>query len=148
MNFDIEVKNMVNHRMSVALHILSLIALTEQKEQLTSDWIAARVNTNPVVIRRLIASLNKAGLVKAVRGLKGLTLTKETDQITLLEVYRAVSPDHELFSIYEEHHTSCQIGRNLKGNLREVYDTLQNKMEHELAQITLSMVVDQSCLER
>ena len=50
---------MVNSRYSVAIHILSLIATTSDKSQLTSDFIAGSVNTNPVVVRRMIGVLKK-----------------------------------------------------------------------------------------
>lgn len=50
---------MVNSRFSVAIHILSLIATTSDKSLLTSDFIAGSVNTNPVVVRRMIGVLKK-----------------------------------------------------------------------------------------
>lgn len=50
---------MVNSRFSVAIHILSLIATISDKSLLTSDFIAGSVNTNPVVVRRMIGVLKK-----------------------------------------------------------------------------------------
>lgn len=50
---------MVNSRVSVAIHILSLIATTNDSNQLTSEWIASSVNTNPVVIRRISSQLKR-----------------------------------------------------------------------------------------
>ncbi|GHO72696.1 hypothetical protein KSD_04670 [Ktedonobacter sp. SOSP1-85] len=53
-----------NSRFTVALHTLSWMALVaRQREIVTSDQIAASVNTNPVVIRRILGLLEKAHLV-------------------------------------------------------------------------------------
>ncbi|MFU1875248.1 Rrf2 family transcriptional regulator, partial [Enterococcus faecium] len=49
-------------KLSVAIHILSLIE-TGPQEQVTSEYIASSVNTNPVVVRRLMSQLKKAGLI-------------------------------------------------------------------------------------
>jgi Iron-dependent Transcriptional regulator len=48
-------------RFSVAVHILTLLA-HEQGRALTSEYIAGSVNTNPVVIRRMLGLLSKAAL--------------------------------------------------------------------------------------
>lgn len=54
-------------KLSVAIHILSLIE-TGPQEQVTSEYIASSVNTNPVVVRRLMSQLKKAGLIHSMRG--------------------------------------------------------------------------------
>ncbi|MCY9431975.1 Rrf2 family transcriptional regulator, partial [Bacillus spizizenii] len=45
---------MINSRLSVAIHILSLISMDEKE---SSETIAGSVNTNPVVVRRMISML-------------------------------------------------------------------------------------------
>ncbi|OQC68483.1 MAG: putative HTH-type transcriptional regulator YwnA [Verrucomicrobia bacterium ADurb.Bin006] len=54
---------MINSRFTVAIHVLCLLAHS-QGQALTSEYIAGSVNTNPVVIRRLLAALRRAGLVR------------------------------------------------------------------------------------
>lgn len=56
-------------RYSIAVHILSLVALSPTS--CTSDFIAESVNTNPVIIRRIIGMLKKAGLVHVRAGAGG-----------------------------------------------------------------------------
>lgn len=138
----IEVREVVNNRMSVAIHALSLIALTEQKELLTSDYIAGSVNTNPVVIRRITSSLSKAGLLRLGKGTKGMSLTREPHAITLLDVYKAVTPEHELFAIHKGSNIECRVGRSIETRLGEVYSGLSQKLEDELAAVTLEMIID------
>jgi DNA-binding IscR family transcriptional regulator len=50
----------------MAVHILSLIAVNSN--ELTGDCIAGSVNTNPVVIRRIMGMLKKAGFVEVRPG--------------------------------------------------------------------------------
>ncbi len=52
--------------------------------------IAESVNTNAVVIRRILGMLKNAGLVDMKRGTGGSYLTKPIEDISLLEVYKAV----------------------------------------------------------
>lgn len=47
---------MINSRLAVAIHILSLISMDEKT---SSEIIADSVNTNPVVVRRMISLLKK-----------------------------------------------------------------------------------------
>ncbi|MDU7476058.1 MAG: Rrf2 family transcriptional regulator, partial [Paenibacillus macerans] len=82
----------ISTRFSIAVHTLSLIAVTPD---CTGDFIAGSVNTNPVIIRRIMGMLKKAGLVEVRPGVGGAALLKEPDRITLLDVYRAVNVAEE-----------------------------------------------------
>ena len=57
----------ISSRFSVAIHIISTIEIY-QKPTLTSEHIAGSVNTNPVVIRRILGMLKKYGIVDMNRG--------------------------------------------------------------------------------
>src|SRR5262245_20492413 len=79
-----------NVRFPVAVHILTSLAHSP-KEWLSSPMLAESVGTNPVVIRRLVGRLQRAGLVEAHAGkLGGVELARRPETITLLDVYRAV----------------------------------------------------------
>ena len=47
-----------------------------QTAAMTSDFIASSVNVNPVVIRRLLQQLKKAGIVEVKRGSGGASAAK------------------------------------------------------------------------
>ncbi len=64
---------MINSRLAVAIHILSLIS---KDERASSDMIAGSVNTNPVVVRRTISQLKKAGILTSRAGVPGASLKK------------------------------------------------------------------------
>jgi DNA-binding IscR family transcriptional regulator len=72
-----------NTHFTVALHILTWMALASQKvEIVTSDQIAGSVNTNPVFIRRILGGLLKAHLVNVQHGTSaGWTLARPPEKI-------------------------------------------------------------------
>jgi Rrf2 family protein len=132
-----------NSRMTVAIHILSFMVLWERKrtELATSERIAESVNTNPVVIRRLLGLLQKAGLVRSHRGMNaGWTLIRQPEAITLLDVYSAVE-DAPLFSLHASPpNQNCPIGRGVQPALKNIYSALERQFRERLAKTTLAQV--------
>ena len=133
---------MANSRLSVAIHILSLIA-SKPYEQITSDSIAESVNTNPVVIRRMCGLLKKGGILTSRAGISGATLLKSPADITLLNIYLAVQSKSEWFAIHDHPHHHCPIGSKIHPTLNNAFSTIQQSMERELAQITLQDIMDE-----
>ncbi|CAM4221244.1 Rrf2 family transcriptional regulator [Paenibacillus macerans] len=131
----------ISTRFSIAVHTLSLIAVTPD---CTGDFIAGSVNTNPVIIRRIMGMLKKAGLVEVRPGVGGAALLKEPDRITLLDVYRAVNvaEENQLFRIHENSNIACLVGRNIENVLQAELKDAQLAMEHRLAQTTLGQIIE------
>ncbi len=131
----------ISSRFSVAVHILSLISLS--KSPCTSEFIAESVNTNPVIIRRIIGNLKKAGFVQVKAGTGGTYLCKELDEISLLDVYRAVEvvEEGDLFNFHEHPNPACPVGANIESVLRTNMLKAQSAMEQKLAQVTLKHLV-------
>ena len=82
-------------------HGMDLWKCSNQK--MTNDFMAASIGTNPVIVRKILQQLKAAGLIEVARGTGGVTITRPLDQITFLDVYRAVecTPDEELFHFHE-----------------------------------------------
>jgi Rrf2 family protein len=77
-------------RFAFAVHALAMLAAHPDRK-VTSEEIAQSVNTNAVVIRRLLAALRKAGLITTRQGPgRGSSLTRPPRQISLDAIYRAV----------------------------------------------------------
>jgi DNA-binding IscR family transcriptional regulator len=133
----------ISSRFSIAVHILSLIAVSPV--ECTGDFIAGSVNTNPVIIRRIMGMLKKAGLITVRPGVGGALLRKPLDQITLLDIYRAVEVIHdgELFHVHEGANPVCTVGRNIEAVLRVELTEAQKAMEQRLAQVPLSKLTVQ-----
>ncbi|UTR13219.1 Rrf2 family transcriptional regulator [Salipaludibacillus sp. LMS25] len=132
---------MINTRLSVAIHILALIA-TQQGKALSSDFIAGSVNTNPVVVRRLSSLLKKAGILTSKPGQPGAKLIKEPENISLLDVYKAVQTHDDLFSIHEKPNPRCDIGSRIQVTLDTTFVRVQQAMEQELANQTLGDILN------
>jgi DNA-binding IscR family transcriptional regulator len=133
----------ISSRFSIAVHILSLIAFSSK--ECTGDFIAGSVNTNPVIIRRIMGMLKKAGLLGVRPGVGGAFLRKDPDQITLLDVYRAVEviEDGQLFNFHDEPNPQCPVGRNIESALRFEMSEAQSAMEERLARVTLDQLTAQ-----
>lgn len=128
-------------RFRVAVHVLTLLA-HEQPRALTSDYIAGSVNTNPVVIRRVLRRLGKAGLVVSTEGAQGGTrLARKPGQITLQDVYRAVDRG-ELFAVTRrEPNPRCPVGRSVQKVLDGHIDRLEAALQKQMSRKNVSDIL-------
>lgn len=133
----------ISSRFAVAIHILSLISINRGGVN-TSEYIAASVNTNPVVIRRIMGMLKNAGLVNVHSGIAGAELARNLSDITLLDVYKAVNvvQDKELFSVHDNPNPSCPVGRNIQDTVLPLFTTAQLALEKALGSVTIEDVVN------
>lgn len=132
---------MLSSKLSVGIHMMTIFALNPG-EGLTSEFIASSVNTNPVVIRRLLGLLREAGIVESKTGAGGgWSLLKDPAQITLLDILRAVEPHNEIFALHRsEPNPECPCGLHIVSVLGEVYDKVQDGMTRQLASITIACI--------
>lgn len=132
----------ISSRFTIAVHILSLVTI-ERGVVCTSEWIAESVNANPVVIRRIMGKLKQAGFISIRRGLGGASLEKPLQEITLLDVYRAVEvmDEGELFQMHENPNPNCPVGANIQGVLELVLLRAQDAMEAVLKEVTMEELV-------
>lgn len=132
----------ISSRFAVAVHILSLLAVSPTSHN-TSEWIAGSVNTNPVIIRRVLGKLKKAGLVNVRSGTGGAYLIKELKDITLFEIYQAVEvvKEDNLFHLHEEPNPECPVGANIQSILQLVLTSAQSAMEEVLMKVTMAQLV-------
>lgn len=123
---------MPNSRYTVAVHALLLLEGPEGG-WVTSDWIAGSVNTNPVVIRRLLRELQAAGLVDGQQGAKGgYRLTRAPDAVSLWDVYAALREDGPFGLHPNPPNPRCPVGSRIQGKLRAVYDATEASMRRVL----------------
>jgi len=130
-----------NSRFAVAVHVLSLMAWSGE-EPLKSEQVAESVNTNPVVIRRMLKELAEAGLVVSQTGsLGGSRLASDPAKTTLLDVYQAL----ECRGVFSLHRTppsrDCPVGVNIETVLGDVLLEVDSAVERVLQNITIDDVV-------
>jgi Rrf2 family protein len=114
-------------------------------EPVKSEGVAASVNTNPVVIRRLLCELAHADLVVSQKGASGGTrLARKPEEITLLDVYRAVE-GKDVFRL-QRHRPSanCPVGAGVEAVLHGVLDEVNGAVEDVLAARTMGDVLQSS----
>lgn len=131
-----------NSQFSMAVHILALLAGNDGSN-LKSDQIARSVNTNPVVIRRVLGQLGHAGLVVSQTGAFGGTrLAKPADDITLREIYRAV-PCGEVFALHgRSPDQNCPVGRNIEAVLCNLQKDIDSSVAEKLGELTLASIIE------
>ena len=128
----------ISSRFTVALHILTAIDQFSGDYKVTSDFLAGSIGTNPVIIRRLLGCLKDAGLITVPRGTGGCALARPLQEITFLDVYRAVGAveEQQLFHFHENPNPECPVGRNIHALLGDKLEQVQKAMEDKMAQYT------------
>ena len=134
----------ISSRFTIATHMLIIIALRGKESKVTSDFLAASVGVNPVIIRKTLSQLKKAELISVARGTGGAEIIKDLEDISLLNVYQAVEclgKKGQLFSFHDNPNPDCPVGANIHRVLDEKLDKIQEAMEEELSQTSLARVV-------
>ncbi|MFD0767490.1 Rrf2 family transcriptional regulator [Bacillus sp. CGMCC 1.60114] len=132
----------ISSRFTIAVHILSLLK-NNPPSICTSEYMGESVNTNPVIIRKVLSYLKKAGFVQVRRGAGGASLVRDLREITLLDVYRAVDvvEAEKLFHFHEQPNPDCPIGANIQTVLEVILVQAQEAMEQVLESITMEQLV-------
>lgn len=129
-------------RFTIAVHTLLAIAYFSGKLKTTSELLASGVGVNPVIIRRTLGSLKKAGLVTVEAGVGGASLTRPAECISLLDVLDAVEADGhgevELFSFHEHPNPACPVGGSIHNVLDDRLGRARDAMRASLAETSIA----------
>jgi DNA-binding IscR family transcriptional regulator len=100
------------------------------------------VNTNPVIIRRCLGDLRRAGLVGVRHGAgAGWSLARPPGEITLLDVHDAVGQEPPFGLHHAEPNLECPVGRGIRPALGEVYGGIEQTLRRELAAVSVADVL-------
>ncbi len=126
---------------ATAVHIMTALAYAET---LTSQRLAASVQTNPGLVRRVLAKLVRSGLVEAQRGKSGGSrLARPPSQISLREIYEAVEDGPLLRVSGKQPHPQCVVSCNIQTVLEDVFTDAEEAMKKRLGGVKLSRVLNQ-----
>lgn len=131
----------VSTRFSDSIHLLAFLDVYSHIK-LSSETIAKSIKTSPVVVRRLMSTLKKAGLITTVHGSPNPKLAKAPTDISLLDVYLAIEGDKPLFEIDYKTNPDCIVGGNIQETLSEFYYQAQVAAQAKLNNISLQDVID------
>ena len=131
-----------NSRFAMATHIMTALAVEQDK--LSSTYLADSLNTNPVVVRRILGELQKAGLLETEAGRRGgARLARQAQSISLYEVYAAVD-EGQLFAYNpNDPNRKCALSCKMKSVLSPVFDAAGKALAEKLKKIKLSDLVDE-----
>jgi Rrf2 family protein len=132
-----------NSRLAVGLHVLTVLTF-RAPEVLRSEDIAFSVRTNPVVIRRVLSQLARAGLVKSTRGKTGgFALRRDPRKITAYDVYRALEPSGLFAQHAQRAQRGCEVSCAMKDLLGQVFDDVDAAVTRRLSRITIASLASQ-----
>ncbi|MBC7797465.1 MAG: Rrf2 family transcriptional regulator [Pyrinomonadaceae bacterium] len=130
-----------NTQFSIAVHLMLALGF-DCGRQKTSSELATSINTSPSFVRRILAKLSKANLVSTTTGKSGsCALGKRAEDISLLEIYKAVDSP-QTFAIHDYPvQNSCRVSCNIETTMKKILDEAQNSFESSLEKTSLAQVV-------
>ena len=134
----------ISSRFTIAIHILICVELYGEQAPATSETLAGSIGVHPVVIRRILGQLRRAGLITVARGREGgAHIARPLSDTTLADIFRAVESigDDTLFSFHENPNPACPVGRSIHAILDRRLDAIQRAMECAMESVTLADVI-------
>lgn len=134
---------MVDTRFPVSLHIMTGLA-NRQPDLVSSEQLAISIKTNASFIRKLVVSLSNAGLVESIRGKTGgIRLAKNPKDITLDQIYKAVT-DNTLISVPDKTpNKNCEISCGMNAILCKISSEIQDSTLKQLSKRNLAEILNQ-----
>ena len=129
-----------NTRFATGLH--ALVMLTREPGKLhSSEAIAGKLNTNPVVIRRILAQLQEAGLVRNHKGpAGGSELILPANKITLGDVYRVTDPG----PLFSEAKIKGAQAKRITQEMQKVQESAEKALLDSLDEVSLEQLAKRS----
>lgn len=124
-------------KLPVALHVAAVLGY-HGDTLVTSDMLATSIGTNPVVVRRILADLVRAGIVESRRGKAGgARLARAARDIPLVEIYRAIDGAGP-FCLPKPGDDTCVVARCMPDIVGELIDDIDQAIEHRLERYTVA----------
>ena len=132
---------MTSLKFATAVHVVLLLAhkgADAPGAAVASSYLAASIGANPVVVRRVLASLAAAKLVATRAGAHGgAWLVKKPAKIRMSAVYEAVE-ELPCPGFRPKGSASCPVGRAAPGVICEVIGAMRKASESALAKLSLA----------
>lgn len=124
-------------RLSGVLHVL--LHMAEQPGPSTSDALARAMDTNPVVIRRIMAGLRDRGYVRSEKGHGGgWTIACDLGTVTLRDIYDALGRPELLAMGNRTEAPGCLVEQAVNAALGDAFNEAEALLLHRFGTITLA----------
>lgn len=128
-------------RLSGVLHVL--LHMAQQPGPFTSETLAKAMDTNPVVIRRIMAGLRDLGYVRSEKGHGGgWTLACDLSKVTLRNVYTALGNPPLLAMGSRTEAPGCLVEQAVNAALDRTFQDAEALLLSRLGAVTLAMLGD------
>ena len=128
-----------NSRLSDVLHVL--LHMAHASEPVTSEMLAKPLNTNPVVLRRILAGLRDHGYVRSEKGHGGgWTLACDFSRVTLRDIYQAIGSPALLALSHRSDEPECLIERAVNSQLDQSLLEAEQLLLTRFGEVTLAML--------
>lgn len=128
-------------RLSGVLHML--LHMAETGEPTTSETLARAMNTNPVVVRRLMAGLRRAGFVASAKGHGGgWVLGCPLSAMTLGDVHAALGAPPFLAAGLRDEQSECLVEQAVNNALGPAYAEAEALLVARLHGVRLSVLAE------
>lgn len=126
-------------RLSGVLHLL--LHMAASKDPLTSEALARAMQTNPVVIRRIMAGLRERGYVRSEKGHGGgWRLACDLSQVTLLDIYEALGRPSLLAIGNRSERPDCLVEQAVNAALNPAFQAAEALLLSRLGEVSLAML--------
>jgi DNA-binding IscR family transcriptional regulator len=126
-----------NSQFSDILHVL--LHMAESTQPATSEALAAAMQTNPVVLRRLMAGLRYAGFVASAKGHGGgWVLCCPLDSVTLRDVHEALGAPALVSLGFREDRPQCLVAQAVNETLGVAVREAEAALLERLGGVTLA----------
>ncbi|MCB1468545.1 MAG: Rrf2 family transcriptional regulator [Rhizobiaceae bacterium] len=126
-------------RLARMVHVLVHMGLLGGRE--TSDTIARMLNTNPVVVRRLMGLMKSKGIVDSEGGRGGgWTLQRSLADLTILDIQAALVEGPVLSAGVSRDHPSCPVERATNATLTTAFNAVEIAIRGEFSRVTLAEI--------
>ena len=130
-------------RLARMLHVLA--HLHGREGTTSSEEIALLLDTNPVLVRRMMGGLRNAGHVRSTAGRNGgWVLARNPEEITVLDVYEALE-EPVIFAMGSSvDHPGCALEKAISGALDVALAQAAGTLLREFGQLRLSAFLAQA----
>jgi DNA-binding IscR family transcriptional regulator len=124
-------------KLSSILHLL--LHMAHSKRPLTSDELAAFLQTNAVLVRRTLAGLRERGYVGSEKGHGGgWIITADLHQVTLRDIYTSVGSPAVFAMGNRDPHPQCLVERVVNDSLTSAFDEAEALLIARFSDVTLA----------
>jgi DNA-binding IscR family transcriptional regulator len=115
--------------------------MAEHKGPVTSEVLAKAMNTNPVVVRRIMAGLRDDGYVRSEKGHGGgWVLSRDLTKITLRDIYDALGRPSFFAMGNRTEAPGCLVEQAVNAALDSAFDDAEALLLSRLGGVSLAML--------